>query len=601
MPRLRTRLALQPWLTPRALPLSSPPPPRPPRLEHRLASTTAGQDSRWPGWVPTIGLELHVQLKGNPKLLSAEHAVYDDSPNTHVAPFDAALPGALPVLQPRAVRLALLACLAFDADINPRSTFDRKHYFYPDLTTGWQVTQRYDPLAKDGVVKVPRPPVKGAKGKGKVSDDDEYFSVRLEQIQLEQDTAKSFHDPTLSPSGGTLVDLNRAGAALVEIVTRPDMHSPEEAATFVKTLQAVLRHVGASGANMDKGELRCDVNVSVARVGAEGEDVERGTRCEVKNLNGVRFIASAIESEISRQIALLSSGSPVPQSTRGFDALSSSTFHLRSKENSPDYRYVPDPELGALVLDARALDELREGMPELPEAARTRLRRVYGLGKREAGVLVALGEVPDEGEGEVRGAATAPVGAREAPQLDEASPGLGVRWYEALAEGRDPKLAANWLIHTYLGLLSRASLSLARSPLEPNELGALLDAVALKQMTTTEAKTLLGEYVAGVGAGEAKGASSFKVKLDELLATRPSPPSSSSASTTDEGAAAAAPDAAFVALIDSLIESHPAEVAKVRAGHTKVLQRLVGAAMKRTKGTADAKRVLDELSSRLEA
>ncbi|KPV74046.1 uncharacterized protein RHOBADRAFT_54611 [Rhodotorula graminis WP1] len=592
MPRLRTRLAVQPWLCPPSLSIASLPP-RPRPLEHRLASTSARPDSRWPGWIPTIGLELHVQLKGNPKLLSPEHAVYDDSPNTHVAAFDAALPGALPVLQPRAVRLALLACLAFDADINPSSTFDRKHYFYPDLTTGWQVTQRYDPLAKDGVVKVPRPPVKGAKGKG-AQADDEYFLVRLEQIQLEQDTAKSFHDPTLSPSGGTLVDLNRAGAALVEIVTRPDMHSPEEAAAFVKTLQAVLRHVGASGANMDKGELRCDVNVSVARVGAEGEDVERGTRCEVKNLNGVRFIASAIESEISRQIALLSSGSPVPQSTRGFDALSSSTFHLRSKENSPDYRYVPDPELGALVLDARELDALRATMPELPEAARGRLRARYGLGKREAGVLVALGEVPDEGEGGRGGAA----------QLDEASPGLGVRWFETLAEGRDPKLAANWLIHTYLGLLSRASLSLARSPLEPAELGALLDAVALKRVTTTEAKTLLGEYVAAAaaGAGEAT-AGSFKVKLDELLASRPAPgPSSSSASATptgDGGDGAAGHDAAFAALIDSLIESHPAEVAKVRAGHAKVLQRLVGAAMKRTKGTADAKRVLDELSRRL--
>ncbi|GAA5836528.1 hypothetical protein JCM9279_000416 [Rhodotorula babjevae] len=595
MPRLRTRLAVQPWLAPPSLS----PRPRPPRLEHRLASSAAAQDSRWPGWIPTIGLELHVQLKGNPKLLSPQHAVYDDSPNTHVAPFDAALPGALPVLQPRAVRLALLACLAFDADINPRSTFDRKHYFYPDLTTGWQVTQRYDPLAKDGVVKVPRPPVKGAKGKGKAHDADQYFSVRLEQIQLEQDTAKSFHDPSLEPAGGTLVDLNRAGAALVEIVTRPDMHSPEEAAAFVKTLQAVLRHVGASGANMDKGELRCDVNVSVARVGAEGEAVERGTRCEVKNLNGVRFIASAIESEISRQIALLSSGAPVPQSTRGFDALTSSTFHLRSKENSPDYRYVPDPELGALVLDPRALDALREAMPELPEAARARLRARYGLGQREAGVLVALGEVPDEaeGEGEVRARAAAAGAAGAAAQQDEASPGLGVRWFEMLAEGRDPKLAANWLIHTYLGLLSRASLSLARSPLEPAQLGALLDAVALKRMTTTEAKTFLGEYVGGPSG-------SFTAKLDELLASRPAPGSSSSSSSalaSSSGDGAAGPDAAFAALIDALIESHPAEVAKVRAGHTKVLQRLVGAAMKRTKGTADAKRVLDELARRLSA
>ncbi|GAA5827905.1 hypothetical protein JCM3770_006890, partial [Rhodotorula araucariae] len=479
MARTRTAtaaLAHHPWLAPAHR--------RPLALVRRASSRTrtAPTDLRWPGWVPTIGLELHVQLKGNPKLFSPEHALYDDTPNTRVAPFDAALPGTLPVLQPQAVRLALLACLAFDANINPRSTFDRKHYFYPDLTTGWQVTQRYDPLAKDGLVRVPRPPVKGANPKrskaARDDDDEEYFAVRLEQIQLEQDTAKSFHDPSLPPSGGTLVDLNRAGAALVEIVTRPDMHSPEEAAAFVKTLQAVLRHIGASGANMDKGELRCDVNVSVARASPDGEEPqEQGTRCEVKNLNGVRFIASAIESEITRQIALLSASEPVAQSTRGFDALTGSTFHLRSKESSPDYRYVPDPELGALVVAPHALAALRAAMPELPGAARARLRAQYGLGTREASVLVALGEGGGAGDD----------GAPRA-----AEPGIGVRWFEALAAGREPKTAANWLIHTYLGLLARASRPLARSPLAPDELGALIDAVADRRITATEAKSLLG-------------------------------------------------------------------------------------------------------------
>ncbi|BGP42434.1 hypothetical protein JCM10449v2_006439 [Rhodotorula kratochvilovae] len=567
MTRIRTALALQPWtarpsvLGPRTL------------ASHRLASSAptagTGADSRWPGWVPTIGLELHVQLKGNPKLFSPEHALYDDTPNTHIAPFDAALPGTLPVLQPAAVRLALLACLAFDADINPRSTFDRKHYFYPDLTTGWQVTQRYDPLAKDGVVRVPRPPVRGAKGKGKAKEDgDEYFSVRLEQIQLEQDTAKSSHDPSLPPGGGTLVDLNRAGAALVEIVTRPDMHSPEEAAAFVKTLQAVLRHIGASGANMDKGELRCDVNVSVARASPAGsEPQEPGTRCEVKNLNGVRFIASAIESEITRQIALLSSSQRVSQSTRGFDALTGETFHLRSKESSPDYRYVPDPELGALVLSPEALDALRSEMPELPAAAQARLRREYGLGVREASVLVALGEGGEDAEG--------------AP----AEPGVGVRWFEALAQGREPKTAANWLIHTYLGLLSRADLSLARSPLAPAELGALIDAVGAEQLTGTEAKTLLGTFVAASSASS-HPEGSFAAELAALLASRRAPSPSSTADL-------------LAALLDSIIADHPAEVTKIRAGQTKVLQRLVGEAMKRSRGTADARRVGEELRRRL--
>ncbi|GJN93385.1 hypothetical protein Rhopal_006439-T1 [Rhodotorula paludigena] len=537
-------------------------------------------------------METHSRTRTAP-----ETATYDATPNTHVAPFDASLPGALPVLHPPAVRLALLACLAFDARVNPRSTFDRKHYFYPDLTQGFQVTQRYNPLAKDGVVRVPRPPIPRARSKGKgkqalAEDDDEYFEVRLEQIQLEQDTAKSSHDPHLDPAGGTLVDLNRAGAALVEIVTRPDMRSPEEAAAFVKALQSALRHVGASAANMDKGELRCDVNVSVARLGPDGRETgERGTRCEVKNLNGVRFIAAAIESEIHRQIALLSSSQPVPQSTRGFNAVTSSTFHLRSKESSPDYRYMPDPELGALVVDEQTLDALRRDMPELPDDARRRLCREYGLGKREAGVLVALGEQREEGTGLADGEGGGGGGGGEG---EAAEPGLGVRWFEDLARGRDAKTAANWLLHTYLGLLSRASLSLARSPLSPADLGALVDAVAAKRLTGTEAKTLLGEFVALPAAQ--RDVEAFRAQLAERLAAAPAP---SSAELGADGRAQAAAEAALAALVDDLVASHPDEVAKIRAGNAKVVQRLVGEAMKRSRGKADAKRVGDEIRRRL--
>ncbi|GAA6062107.1 hypothetical protein JCM10212_000861, partial [Sporobolomyces blumeae] len=315
-------------------------------------------DSRWSGWTPKIGIELHVQLKHNLKLFSRALAQYDARPNSHVALIDAAFPGSLPVLRPESVRLALLACLAFECDINRASTFDRKHYFYPDQPAGYQITQKYAPLAKGGVIRVqleqPQSKKKKKKSKqdsGQVTERDggpepkprTYLEVRLDQVQLEQDTAKSFHDPD---SNGTLVDLNRCGAALIEIVTLPDLSTPEEAGQFVKTIQQILRHVGVSDANMDKGELRVDVNVSVTN----DETGLGGTRCEIKNLNGVRFVVGAIESEIQRQISLLSTDPPTPvvQSTLGYDAVEDKTFVLRTKESAVDYRYMPDPELGVV-------------------------------------------------------------------------------------------------------------------------------------------------------------------------------------------------------------------------------------------------------------
>ncbi|BGP10425.1 hypothetical protein JCM10049v2_006313 [Rhodotorula toruloides] len=554
---------------------------------HRTASTAAPlqprHDTRWQGWQPTIGLELHVQLKGNPKLFSHETATYDATPNTHVAPFDAALPGTLPTLHPTPLRLALLASLALKSQINPLSRFDRKHYFYPDLTPGWQVTQRYSPLAKGGYVRVRAPPLRskgGKKGKAKTVDEggvkqeeeDEFFTVRLEQVQLEQDTAKSFHDPSLPSGPGTLVDLNRAGAALIEIVTKPDMRSPEEAAAFVKALQSILRSSGVSGANMDKGELRCDVNVSVSPLSSPGS----GTRCEVKNLNGVRFISAAIESEIKRQIALLQKGKEVESSTLGFSALTLQTFHLRSKESSPDYRYMPDPELSPLAVPAELVKKLRGEVGELPLEREERVRETYGLGRREVGVLVALGEGEEGAEGE-----------REQ--------GVGVRWFEEIVKGgeaRDPKVVMNWLIHTLLGVLTRNSCTLSTSPLSPSDLGALIDAVTSKRMNGTEAKAVLGEYVAASREGRG-GKGGFAEVLRRELAARPAPSPSSSAPD------AAAQDNDLTALIDSIISSHPLEVSKIRAGQTKVIQRLVGEAMKRSKGRADARRVAEEIGRRL--
>ncbi|GAA5827326.1 hypothetical protein JCM5353_007541 [Sporobolomyces roseus] len=503
----------------------------------------------YPGWIPTIGVELHVQLKNNLKLFSKALAQYDAPPNSHVALLDASFPGSLPVLQPQAVRLALLACLAFGSKVNEKSTFDRKHYWYPDQPSGYQITQKYAALAKGGMIRVRK---KGGSG---------WFEVRLEQVQLEQDTAKSFHDPD---SSGTLVDLNRSGAALIEIVTLPDLSSAEEAASFVRTIQAILRHVGTSNANMDKGELRVDVNVSV-----RPEDSSTpGTRCEVKNLNGIRFISSAIDSEIQRQISLLREGREVVQETRGYDALSGETFSLRSKEDAPDYRYFPDPELGSILITPEQLEELRDGMPELPEVAFERLQREYGISERDAGILVALGEGIEE---------SSRSGESEQEGEGEGSASIGVSYFERVAKGREARICANWVIHELLGGLTKVEKTLLNNPIEPEELGQLIDTVTQGRLTGTNAKSFLRSFLSS------SSTSSFSSSLSSLLDSTPPPPSSSS----------------FSALLQEVIDSHPEEVGKIKGGNKKVVMRLVGEVMKRSKGKADAKWVREELEKRL--
>ncbi|GAA5860139.1 hypothetical protein JCM8547_009198 [Rhodosporidiobolus lusitaniae] len=583
------------------------------------SSSRYSPDPRWPNYRPTIGLELHVQLAGSPKLFSPARAVYDAEPNKHVARFDAALPGSLPVLQPLPVHLALLASLALSCRINRRSTFDRKHYFYPDLPSGFQVTQKYAPLAKDGSVRVPLdlPKKKKKKRRGEgheAAEADEapvkeFVDVRIEQVQLEQDTAKSFHDPLSSPfppsspdepSGATLIDLNRAGAALIEIVTHPDMSTPEEAGSFVKTLQSVLRHVGASRAGMEKGELRCDVNVSVAPLSSDS----RGTRCEIKNLNGVRFVQGAIEAEITRQIKALENGEPITQATRGYDAVRNLTFHLRGKEDAVDYRYMPDPELGEVRVTAAQLEKLRKTLPELPSSALARLQSQYGLSKRDAGVLVALGEGAFDaiasGEGEEMGEGEGGAGGG-----GEAA--IGVRWFEEVVEaegegrGKRAREGANWLIHSLLGLLSKSSLTLASCPVTPEELAGLIDAVKGGRITGTNAKQVLRDYLQLFSRSSPSSSSaspspspslpSFSSFLSPHLSSphSPSPSSPSSPSSSSD----------LSTLIAQVIAALPEEAEKVRRGNRKVIMRMVGEAMKRSGGRADAKGVREGLERAL--
>ncbi|SGY14797.1 BQ5605_C013g07105 [Microbotryum silenes-dioicae] len=511
---------------------------------------SVAQEQRWAGWQPVIGLELHVQLKGNPKLFSSASALYDAEPNTQIQPFDAALPGSLPTLSSEPVRLALLACLALDSSINPVSMFDRKHYFYPDLPAGFQLTQKYAPLAKGGILKIRKDPAAG------VTRD---LEVRIDQIQLEQDTAKSFHDPSQHM---TLVDLNRAGAALIEIVTQPDMRSPEEAASFVRTLQSILRHVGASDANMDKGELRCDVNVSVGPVKGP-----YGTRCEIKNLNGVRFLVGAIESEISRQINSINAGVPIVQSTMGYDAVNNRTFVLRSKEDAPDYRYMPDPELGPVVVTKTTLDHLRSTLPDLPNKAFERIQTQYGLSPRDAGIVVAVGESLVVDPSSTMSSTPEWLGGSE---VGTAS--IGTRYFETLAVGRQAQVCANWIIHDLLSALGSTSppLNLLTSPIGPHELGKLIDALSKGKLTSTNAKSLLKEFIVNQTSNSAQG--SWNEVLDQAVQSHQSSTSSIS----------------LEAICHSVIKDLVQESDKVRKGNTKVLMRLVGQVMKESKGVVDA-------------
>ncbi|KAH9938098.1 GatB/GatE catalytic domain-containing protein [Fomitopsis serialis] len=330
----------------------------------RFSTARVRDDSRWPGWDVVVGIEVHAQIKSRVKLFSdAWTPDYNLPANTSVSPFDAAFPGTLPRLNPKCVELGVRTALALNADVQRRSAFDRKHYFYADLPSGYQITQHYAPFATDGRLELER--------------DQTY--VRIKQIQLEQDTGKSTYDPRRKESA---IDLSRAGAGLMEIVSEPDIRSPEEAGRYVRALQALLRAVGSSDGNMEQGSLRCDVNVSVNKRGEPA-----GTRCEVKNLNSVKFIMVAITSEVRRQIDLLESGGSVSQETRGFNEDAAETYSLRSKEDAPDYRYMPDPNLPPLLLDEAYISRIRTDMPELPDATIARLVEM-GLLRRDADVLM---------------------------------------------------------------------------------------------------------------------------------------------------------------------------------------------------------------------
>ncbi|KAJ6584815.1 glutamyl-tRNA amidotransferase [Mycena capillaripes] len=492
----------------------------------------AFHDQRWPGWQVIIGIETHAQIKSRQKLFSDSlTSSLGDAPNIHVSPFDAAFPGTLPKLNQDCVDLALRTAIALDSKIQTRSSFDRKHYFYSDLPSGYQITQHYAPIALGGHLYIP----------------NRDSPIRIKQIQLEQDTAKSTFDPRTRTSN---IDLNRAGTGLLEIVTEPDLRSPEEAGAYVRALQAMLRAIGASDGNMEAGSLRCDINVSVNPVGKPP-----GTRCEIKNLNSIKFMQTAIIYEVHRQRGLLSGeDAVVPQETRGFNQDTLETFKMRSKEEAPDYRYMPDPNLGVLFIPPERVKSTAQTMPELPWVTRIRLLKEYELSEQDADILLNLDNGRDDG-------------------------GSAVADFDRLCkDGRSPRTVFNWMVHELLGRLHAARLTFADNPLSTSQLGELIDLVH---------------------SGVITGASG-KILLREMLADPSSPSTPTERARSLSLLTASREELDIDGLCAAAIAALPSEASAFRNGHKNVLNKILGWVMKESRGRADSKQARDRLISLLE-
>jgi aspartyl-tRNA(Asn)/glutamyl-tRNA(Gln) amidotransferase subunit B len=440
-------------------------------------------------WELVIGLEVHAQVSSNAKLFSGASTTFGAEPNSNVAFVDAAMPGMLPVINEFCVAQAVRTGLGIKAAINLRSAFDRKNYFYPDLPQGYQISQLYHPIVGEGEVIVDMGPGVARR-------------VRIERIHLEQDAGKSIHDmdPNMS-----FVDLNRTGVALMEIVSRPDIRGPEEAAAYVAKLRQIMRYLGTCDGNMQNGNLRDDVNVSVCRPGdyekyQETQDFSHlGTRCEIKNMNSLRFIQAAIEYEARRQIAIIEDGGEIVQETRLYDADKGETRSMRSKEEAHDYRYFPDPDLLPLEIEQAWVDSIASDMPELPDEKKARFVKEMNLSEYDAGVLTADVE--------------------------------NANYFEAVAQGRDGKMAANWVINELFGRLNKEGHSVETSPISAAQLGGVIDLIAKGDISGKIAKDLFeilwteggdpAEIVASRGMKQVTDLGAIEKAVDEIIAANP--------------------------------------------------------------------------------
>ncbi|PWY96972.1 hypothetical protein BCV70DRAFT_153153, partial [Testicularia cyperi] len=563
------------------------------------ADKTASDDasspaSRYPplpeGWQTVVGVECHIQIKDKHKLFSgAELPTASTPPNVLVTPFDAAHPGTLPVLNRSALKLAVRTALALDCQIHAESRFDRKHYFYSDLPAGYQITQKYSPLANHGRVSL-----KFEEGYLPSAEDE--VVVEIEQVQLEQDTAKSTYFDTGTTSRAeeqgtsstvtgevaderasrSFVDLNRAGTGLMEIVSGPQMRTPEQAGAYVRKLQELVRRVGASDGNMQEGSLRCDVNVSVNRMGEPF-----GTRCEVKNLNSVKFMMNAISHESHRQVELLLKGGKVEQETRGYDEARGTTFRLRGKEDAPDYRYMPDPNLPPIVLSRDQIEAVRSELPELPDARRARLHQQYGLNPRDINVLMRVGS-EDEGAGRVASFSSSGSAASHPANGKDSD---AVEYFEEVARGRDAQVALNWIIHELMKALNARNLPFHASFLPAAYLAELIDLVETGKVTGTTAKTFISQLIAEPRSQPEP--ISLPV-LESIRATSSTPVLDL---LSQQNLLALGTKEDLLPLVRTALEQLPDEVAQVRKGNLKVAMRIVGQVMKDANGRADAKLV----------
>ncbi|MFT4278345.1 MAG: Asp-tRNA(Asn)/Glu-tRNA(Gln) amidotransferase subunit GatB [Rhodopseudomonas sp.] len=475
-------------------------------------------------WEVVVGLEIHAQVSSNAKLFSGAATQFGGAPNTQVSLVDAAMPGMLPVINEECVRQAIRTGLGLNAKINLRSVFDRKNYFYPDLPQGYQISQYQSPVVGEGEVVVDLP-------------DGGSVTVGIERLHLEQDPAKMLHDKLPSQS---LIDLNRCGIALMEIVSKPDIRDAEQAMAYVAKLRSIMRFLGTCDGDMEKGSLRADVNVSVRRPGEPF-----GTRCEIKNINSIRFIGQAIEYEARRQIGILEDGGKIDQETRLFDADKGETRSMRSKEEAHDYRYFPDPDLLPLEFSQAYVDELKAALPELPDAKKARFVGDFGLSADDAGVLVSERE--------------------------------SAEFYEAVLAGltdkaRDGKLAANWVINELFGRLNKDGLSINASPVSAAQLAAIVDLIGEGTISGKIAKELF--EIVWVEGGDPR------VLVEQ------------------RGLKQVTDLSAIEKVVDEIVANNPDKVAQV-AAKPAMLGWFVGQVMKSSGGKANPQAVNDLLKRKL--
>lgn len=471
-------------------------------------------------WEVVIGMEVHAQVTAQSKLFSGASCEFGAEPNTQVSMVDAAMPGMLPVLNKYCVEQAVRTGLGLNAQINNTSVFARKNYFYPDLPQGYQISQFEHPIVGKGVIEIDLP-------------DGTVKEIGITRLHLEQDAGKSLHDQHPSKS---FVDLNRSGCALMEIVSEPDIRGPDEASAYLSKLRMILRYLGTCDGNMEEGSMRADVNVSVRRPGGP-----LGTRAEIKNVNSVKAVQQAIDFEVERQIDIIEGGGSVVQETRLWDPAKMETRSMRSKEEAHDYRYFPDPDLLPLELESAWVASIKETLPELPDQKKHRFMDDYGLSLYDASVLIA-----------------------ERARAD---------YFEAVAGGRDAKMAANWVLNELLGVLNKDDKTLSESPIKAAQLGGLIDLIADNTISGKIAKDVFAEmYQSGEDAAKIVEEKGLK-------------------QVTDTGA--------IEAVIDQIIAANPDNVAAYKGGKDKLFGFFVGQVMKETGGKANPAAVNEILKKKL--